>query len=213
MVLLALSLSVVAVDQWSKFAMLEALTTALDGQATLEGQLALFLGDAPEPGFDGNHYRHKKSITVSERFFRLRYAENPGAAFGLFRGVSERWRGPLFHFVSLGAVVLIGYYFTQLKGVKQEKWAYFGLPLVLGGAVGNYIDRLARGFVIDFLEAHWFDKVAWPSFNAADTAICVGVGMLLLDALVRKEPRPQAVAAPAIAPDDVVSPQRSSSPP
>jgi signal peptidase II len=58
---------------------------------------------------------------------------------------------------------------------------------VLGGALGNYVDRIARGFVIDFLEAHWFDKAAWPSFNIADAAICVGVGMLVVDAFVRRE--------------------------
>ena len=59
---------------------------------------------------------------------------------------------------------------------------------MLGGALGNYIDRLARGFVVDFVQAHWKDQAYWPSFNVADMAICVGVGMLILDAFVRKEP-------------------------
>jgi signal peptidase II len=49
------------------------------------------------------------------------------------------------------------------------------------------MDRLARGFVVDFIEAHWFTKATWPSFNVADTAICIGVGMLVLDALVRRD--------------------------
>lgn len=186
-ILLALALGVVVPDQITKYLTLRDLTTAFDGVAS---PLGVFFGAAPEAGFDGYHYRSKSPYTLSEDFFRLRYAENPGAAFGLFRSLPEAARGPLFHVVSLGAVLLISFYFSKLTGTKrEERWALWGLPLVLGGAVGNYIDRLARGFVIDFLEAHWFDKAAWPSFNVADMAICVGVGMLVVDSFVRKEPK------------------------
>jgi signal peptidase II len=199
-VLLALSLGVVAADQLVKYRLLGELTSAFDAHETFSGRLGVFLSEAPEAGFDGLHFRHKKSITLVEDHLKLRYAENPGAAFGLFRKLPEQYRAPLFHIVSLGAVVLIAWYFRQLKGAPDEKWAYFGLPLVLGGAVGNYIDRIARGFVIDFLEAHWKHDpgLTWPSFNVADSAIVVGVGMLMVDAWVRKEeksPAP-AVAAP-----------------
>lgn len=197
----AVALSVILLDQWTKYLVLRELTNAFDGSPVvgpveairqpasgLGARLGVMFSSAPPEGFDGLHYRQKRSVTVSERFFRFRYMENPGAAWGLFRNLPENLRGPLFHVVSIGAVVLIGYYFTRLSGKDpQERWALWGLPLVLGGAIGNYLDRLARGFVIDFLEAHWFDKAAWPSFNIADSAICVGVGMLALDALVRRE--------------------------
>jgi signal peptidase II len=127
-------------------------------------------------------------VELSERFLRLRYEENPGAAWGMFRNLAPNVRGPLFHAVSLAAVLLIGYYFTKLSGKDPaEKWALWGLSMVLGGALGNYIDRVARGFVVDFVQAHWKDQAYWPSFNVADMAICVGVGMLILDAFVRKE--------------------------
>ena len=193
MVLLALSVGVLLTDQLTKYAVLGELTTALDGG----GGLGAFWGAPPEKGFDGYHYRQKRTVTVSESFFRLRYAENPGAAFGLLRGLPEGLRTPFFHLVSLGAVVLIGYYFSRLTGAKEEAWAFFGLPLVLGGALGNYVDRLSRGFVIDFAEAHWFDKAAWPSFNVADSAIVVGVGLLVVDAFVRREGKaPQLATAP-----------------
>ena len=183
-ILLTLALGVVVGDQITKYLTLRDLTTAFDGA---QSPMGVFLSSAPPIGFDGYHFRSKKAYTVSENFFRLRYAENPGAAFGLFRNLPEGVRGPLFHVVSLGAVVMIGYFFSKLTGRREERWALYGLPLVLGGAIGNYIDRLARGFVIDFLEAHWFDKAAWPSFNIADMAICVGVGMLVMDSIVRKE--------------------------
>ncbi len=64
----------------------------------------------------------------------------------------------------------------------------------MGGAVGNWVDRLARGFVIDFLEAHWYNKATWPNFNVADAAIVVGVGLLMVDAFVRKEQPAEAKA-------------------
>jgi signal peptidase II len=166
---------------------LDRLTTAYDGGSS---KLGVFFGKAPDAAFDGYHYRPKDQIVLSDDFFRFRYAENPGAAFGLFRNVPPDYRGPLFHLVSIGAVILIGYYFSKLKGAKNEIWAKWGLPLVLGGAIGNYIDRLARSFVIDFLEAHWMEKAYWPAFNIADSAIVVGVGLLLIDSFVRKEEKP-----------------------
>jgi signal peptidase II len=182
--LAVIALTVVIADQFTKFTVLDALTTAFEGAPS---KLSVFVGNAPDLGLDGLHYRSKEPVVVSPSFFRFRYAENPGAAFGLFRTLPENLRGPLFHVVSLGAVILIAYYFSKLTGDPIEKWARWGLPLVLGGAIGNYLDRLARGFVIDFLEAHWFDTAYWPAFNVADSAICVGVGLLVIDSFVRKQ--------------------------
>ena len=184
---------VVLADQLVKYEVVEALTTRLDGLPTLSARLHAMYSTGPtdaDPAPDsfwGLHFHSKRFITVLPRFFRIRYAENPGAAWGLFRTVPEHLRIPLFHVVSLGAVVLISMYYGKLTGVPQERWARWGLPFVLGGALGNYVDRLARGFVVDFLEAHWMDKAAWPSFNVADSCICIGVGMLFIDSLVRKE--------------------------
>ena len=113
-------------------------------------------------------------------------------------GIPVHLRLPLFHLVTLAAIVLITWYFRKLKGAPDEKWAVIGLPLMLGGAIGNYIDRIARAFVIDFIEAHWFDKAHWPSFNIADMALVVGVGCLIVDAFVRKEDKaPKKSSAPA----------------
>jgi signal peptidase II len=183
------AVAVVLVDQWTKFLVLDRLTTAFDEKGA---SLGAFYGGAPEVPEGMFHFRAKQSVTLSDSFFRLSYAENPGAAFGLFSRVPPKLRGPLFHVVSLGAVVLISWYITRLTGAKNEVFAKWGLPLVLGGAIGNYVDRLARGFVVDFLDAHWFDKASWPAFNVADSAIVVGVGLLLIDSFVRKEAKPAA---------------------
>ncbi|MFN0061844.1 MAG: signal peptidase II [Myxococcaceae bacterium] len=193
--LIAVAVSLVALDQWTKYLVVDALTRRLDNETTLSGKLGAFFSSPGEAGADGLRFRPKRAITVSRNFFRLRYAENPGAAWGLFRSLPEHIRVPMFHVVSLGAVGLIAYYFSKLTGQKSERWAFFGLPLVLGGALGNYVDRLTRGFVVDYLEAHWMDRATWPSFNVADTSIVIGVGLLLLDSFVRKE-------APAALPQD-----------
>ena len=191
--LATIALVVIGLDHWTKFLVLDRLTTAFDSAPS---KLSVYFGKAPEPGFDSYHFRPKDQIVLSDDFFRFRYAENPGAAFGLFRTVPDHLRGPLFHLVSIGAVILIGYYFSKLRGEKKEAFAKWGLPLVLGGAIGNYVDRLARGFVVDFLEAHWFERAYWPAFNIADTAIVVGVGLLLVDSFVRKEvPEPKVKPA------------------
>jgi signal peptidase II len=144
-ILLAVALSVIVLDQWTKYLVLRDLTSAFAGQETLGARLSTMFSEAPPLSYDGLHYRQTPSVTLSEKFFRLRYAENPGAAWGLFRNLPEKVRGPLFHLISLGAVILIGHYFRKLSGDPAERWALWGLPFVLGGALGNYIDRLARG--------------------------------------------------------------------
>ena len=187
LVLYVSALALVLVDQWVKYEMVARLTTRFDGLATVGERLGALYGPAPAPGWDTLHFRPKRPIVFSEDFLMLRYAENPGAAFGLFRRLPPGARGPLFHLVSIGAVVLITVYYLRLRGTKDERWALIGLPLVLGGAIGNWVDRLARGYVIDFIEAHWKDVYTWPSFNVADSAIVVGVIMLLIDGVVRRE--------------------------
>ena len=186
-VLYVSAFALVLVDQWVKYEMVARLTTRYDGVPSVSARLGALYGPAPGPGWDGLHFRPKRPIVISEDFLMLRYAENPGAAFGLFRRLPPGARGPLFHLVSIGAVVLITVYWLRLRGTKQEIWALIGLPLVLGGAIGNWVDRLARGFVIDFIEAHWKDVYTWPSFNVADSAIVVGVILLLIDGMIRRE--------------------------
>ena len=191
-VLYGCALALVLVDQWVKYQVVAGLTTRFDGLPSVGARLGALYGPAPDPGFDGLHFRPRRPVVLSRDFLMLRYAENPGAAFGLFRKLPASARGPLFHLVSIGAVLLITLYFLRLGGTKEERWARVGLPLVLGGALGNWVDRLARGFVIDFIEAHWKDAYTWPSFNVADSAIVVGVILLLVDGLVRRERKPAA---------------------
>lgn len=194
---LVITLGVVLLDQWTKLLAVDSLTTHFEGREGVAQEVGALYANPPELGPGGFHFAPTGKIEVIPGLLRFRYAENPGAAWGLFRKLPPDVRGPLFHVVSIGAIVLISWYFRKLRGNRDERWALVGLPLVLGGAIGNYVDRVARSFVIDYIEAHWHDQAYWPSFNVADMAICVGVACLMIDAFVRRERKRAEVPASA----------------
>jgi len=119
-----------------------------------------------------------ESIPVVPGFFDIVFVLNPGAAFGFLAGLPAGLRGPLFTLISLAAVVLIIVYRTRY--LRHNRLASAALALILGGAIGNLIDRLRYGMVVDFLDAH-VHQYHWPAFNVADSAISIGVGLMLLD--------------------------------
>jgi len=111
--------------------------------------------------------------------FNLTLVFNTGAAFSFLSdaGGWQRW-----FFIAIGVLVplLLGFWMRQLAA--HERLTGYGLSLVIGGAIGNVIDRIWLGKVIDFLQWHWHDWY-WPSFNLADSAITLGVILLLIDGL------------------------------
>ena len=109
-------------------------------------------------------------------FFDLVRYHNEGSAFG-FLNDAGGWQKWFFNGISIVASVVIIY---LLKKHTNEKLFCAGLALVLGGAIGNLYDRITLGYVVDFLNFH-LNNHYWPAFNVADSAICVGVGLLLLD--------------------------------
>jgi signal peptidase II len=110
-------------------------------------------------------------------FFNLTYVHNEGAAFS-FLSDAGGWQRWLFAGLALTISVMITVWILRLK--KQELLLAVALSLVLGGAVGNLIDRVAYGYVIDFLDVYYQNK-HWPAFNVADSAICLGVFLMLLE--------------------------------
>jgi lipoprotein signal peptidase len=109
-------------------------------------------------------------------------AKNRGGAWGLLQDTPEYVRRPFFLLVSAVAITFIlSLYRRLLPDQHALRW---GLPLVLGGALGNFVDRIRYSYVIDFIHAHmsWGGKDhSWPTFNVADIAICVGVGLIAID--------------------------------
>ena len=121
------------------------------------------------------NFKMHEALPVIPDFFDLVYVRNKGAAFGFLADTG--FRVPFLLTTTMVAVVFLVWFYRQLK--PEQVLSRSALSMVLGGAVGNLIDRLRLGEVIDFLDVHWFQH-HWPAFNVADSAICVGVGMLLL---------------------------------
>jgi signal peptidase II len=193
-ILVALFVVLVAADQATKFLAVERLTTVF--QRTGETGLARVAG----------FYRHThlealatEPVYVWRPMWRWNYVENPGAAWGLFRSFSPGFRNLFFSLVALGAVGFILGFYRRLA--EHERFLQVALSFVLAGAVGNFIDRLARRYVIDFVEWYWWNRtdLRWPTFNLADSLIVVGVAMLVLhpgpQKAARTEERKEAGAA------------------
>ncbi len=120
-------------------------------------------------------------IPVLEGFFYITHVRNPGAAFGLFNDGPPLLRMTLFVGVSIVAILIVLSFFRRLA--PGEKLSSLALGLILGGAVGNLIDRVTRGEVVDFLHFRLWHGYSWPDFNFADTFIVVGVALLVLELL------------------------------
>ena len=147
-------------------------------------------------------------IVVFKDHLSLTLTYNKGGAWGLLQTASETIRKPFFLVVSVLAIAFIVSLYARLgPGQRALKW---GLPLVLGGALGNLSDRIIRASVVDFVDykAHWVEAMNqyiarvfpswsitnhWPTFNVADICICVGVALMAIDMLTsRRQPKPAA---------------------
>ena len=127
------------------------------------------------------HIRMFEVITVIPGFFNLTYVRNRGAAFGMLAGVPGIWRSAFFIIVTVIAVAAI----VLLIRKTSERLLVSAFSLIAGGALGNLIDRVRWGEVVDFID--WYARsYHWPTFNIADSAISVGVGLLVIDMLFSK---------------------------
>lgn len=126
-------------------------------------------------------------LALVSGFFDLTLAYNPGAAFS-FLADAGGWQR---HFFTLLAFVISGGIVWLLKKHADEPHFCLQLALILGGALGNAIDRLVYGHVVDFILVYYRNWY-YPAFNLADTAICIGVALMLLDGLLHRDKKEQA---------------------
>ncbi len=124
-------------------------------------------------------FQHGDSVTITS-FFNLVRVHNSGAAFSFLAGASgwQRW-----FFIGVG-LAAAGFIVWMLRGHGGQRLFAWALALILGGALGNVIDRILHGYVVDFIQVHhsgWY----FPSFNVADSAISVGAACLILDEILR----------------------------
>jgi signal peptidase II len=146
---LLLSLTVFALDRWTKYLVETNLTF-----------------------FDTRH--------VVPGFFDIVRSQNPGVAFGLFSQSNLRFRTVILIGFSVVAIVILGVLLTRIR--RWDRSTGLGVALVFGGALGNVFDRVRAGMVTDFLD-FYIGTHHWYTFNLADTAICIGAGLLILSML------------------------------
>ena len=134
--------------------------------------------------FDNNLQMYER-ITVIPQVLDWTLAYNTGAAFSFLAGASG-WQRWLFTLIAVVVSVVLVVWLKRLK--PDETWLAVGLALVLGGALGNLVDRVVFGHVVDFILVHWQSSWYFPAFNIADSAITVGAVLLALDMFKSKKP-------------------------
>jgi signal peptidase II len=144
-----------------------------------------------------NKFGPDRHLVVIPKYLSFDFTRNEGGAWGLLRNQPESIRRPFFLGISVLAIVFIISLYRRLA--SEQKALKWGLPLVLGGALGNLIDRIRDNSVIDFINVHiptGGEPYPWPTFNVADVAICVGVGLMAVDMFTsRRRPADATVKA------------------
>ena len=148
--------------------------------AYLAVSLAVLFLDQWSKGLVTRTMEVHQSKTVIADVFDLTYVRNTGAAFGLFASVDSSVKAILLNSIAVVVFLIVSAY--ALRSSHKSVRLQVGLALILGGAVGNLLDRVRFGYVVDFLDFS-ISGHHWPAFNVADSAICIGVALLFLDML------------------------------
>jgi signal peptidase II len=132
-----------------------------------------------------------ESIIVIPNLFQIVHVRNSGAAFGIGANAQSQLVPLLLNFGAIAVFCVVVVY--ALRTSLSDRVLQLGLHLILGGAIGNLVDRFRFGYVVDFLDFYVRDH-HWPAFNVADSAICIGIGLLFFD--MKKKPQPATAPLP-----------------
>ena len=126
-----------------------------------------------------------EAIELIPGFARISYVRNSGVAFGLFADIQSVWKPYILASMAVIAVVVILMYSARMP--SNRVLLQLALAITLGGILGNFTDRIMHGFVVDFIELHIKEVFHWPTFNVADSAITIGIALLLVDTVKHPE--------------------------
>ncbi|GIW40442.1 MAG: lipoprotein signal peptidase [Candidatus Binatia bacterium] len=146
----------------------------------------VFVLDQTTKWYVARSFELHESLPVIEGFFHLTYVRNKGGAFGLLAGWDSGLRLPFFLVASALAIGFLFYFLRQLD--ERDRWGQFALGGIFGGALGNLVDRVRMGEVVDFFDFH-FRGYAWPAFNIADSFITIGAVTLLFQSFFPRSGR------------------------
>ena len=126
-----------------------------------------------------------EAIELVPNLLRLSYVRNTGVAFGLFADFQSAWKPYVLAAMAVVAVAVILVYSTRMP--YNRVLLQVALAITMGGILGNFTDRVVHGFVVDFIEFHYREMFYWPTFNVADSAISIGIALLLIDTVKNPE--------------------------
>jgi len=133
-----------------------------------------------------------EAIPVIPNFFQLVHVRNTGAAFGLGANASSKLVPILLNVGAIAVFCIVVVY--AMRSAVRDRLLQTGLHLILGGAIGNLLDRFRFGYVVDFLDVY-VGRHHWPAFNVADSAICIGIALLFVDMRKKPDPAPATESA------------------
>ena len=132
-----------------------------------------------------SHMGMHQKIDVIPDYLRLTRVHNSGVAFSLFAETQSVWKPYILAGMAIVAVIVILVYSSRIS--LERRLLQIALAVTMGGILGNFFDRIAHGYVVDFIELHFKDLFYWPTFNIADSAITVGIALLLIDTVKNPE--------------------------
>jgi signal peptidase II len=145
--------------------------------------LLLILLDQFSKYFIKTHFFFFTKITVIKGFINIVYVKNKGVAFGFLSEVAKNIREPFLLWIPAITCLVLLIYVTVNKKLSQLE--VFGFIFIIGGALGNLIDRILYGFVIDFIDCY-IGKLHWPAFNLADSFITIGIILIFIDVVINR---------------------------
>ena len=145
--------------------------------------LIIVLIDQITKFYIASNFELYQSIEIIRGFFSITYIRNSGVAFGMFSNLKGSFIQIVFIAIYIIAIISILILYRETHG-----YSHIALSLIFSGAIGNLIDRIFRGEVVDFMDFHW-QNYHWPAFNVADSCISVGVGLLMITIIISNEQR------------------------
>ena len=145
--------------------------------------LIIVLIDQITKFYIASNFELYQSIEIIRGFFNITYIRNSGVAFGMFSNLKGSFIQIVFIAIYIIAIISIIILYRETHG-----YSHIALSLIFSGAIGNLIDRIFRGEVVDFMDFHW-QNYHWPAFNVADSCITVGVGLLMISIIISNEQR------------------------
>ena len=145
--------------------------------------LIIVLIDQITKFYIASNFELYQSIEIIRGFFNITYIRNSGVAFGMFSNLKGSFIQIVFIAIYIIAIISILILYRETHG-----YSHIALSLIFSGAIGNLIDRIFRGEVVDFMDFHW-QNYHWPAFNVADSCISVGVGLLMITIIISNEQR------------------------